>query len=404
LYYAYELGRSFAQPIHHWAAAMRAAWSHPSNPMATTAVARAIAGSAELLERATAHYPKPTLGLTETVVEGQPTAVRETVALESPFCRLLHFERDVVRSDPKLLIVAPLSGHHASLLRETVRELLPDHDLYLTDWIDARQVPQAHGRFDLNDYVDWVRTMLRWLGPGTHVLSVCQPAVPVLAALALMAAEAEPAQPSSVTLMSGPVDVRVNPTRVSAFGQRQPWPFAEAALIHRVPAGEPGAGRRVYPGAIQLAGFLSLDVARHLESHLGLFRDVLSGDSEGAARHRRFYDEYFAVMDLPAEFYQQTLEEVFRKHALARGEMSHRGVPVRLEAIRRTALMTIEGEDDEITGPGQTFAAHALCSGIPDHRKRHHLQSGAGHYGTFSGRRWRQEVAPALRAFIRSAS
>jgi poly(3-hydroxybutyrate) depolymerase len=372
--------------------------------MATMPVARAIAGSAELLERATAHYPKPSLGLTETLVEGRPTAVRETVALESPFCRLLHFERDVVRNDPKLLIVAPLSGHHASLLRETVRELLPDHDLYLTDWIDARLVPVSHGPFDLNDYVDWVRTMLRGLGPGVHVLSVCQPAVPVLAAVALMAAEDEPAQPRSLTLMSGPVDVRVNPTRVSAFGQRPHWPFAEASLIHRVPVGEPGAGRRVYPGAIQLAGFLSLNPTRHLQAHLGLFRDVLAGDTEGAEKHRRFYDEYFSVMDLPAEFYQQTLEEVFRKHALAEGEMSHRGVAVRPEAIRRTALMTIEGEDDEITGPGQTFAAHALCSSIPEHRKRHHLQPGVGHYGTFSGRHWRQEVAPALRAFLRSSS
>jgi poly(3-hydroxybutyrate) depolymerase len=371
--------------------------------MAPFPVGRAIAGSAELLERATAHYPKPALELRETVVDGRPVPVRETVALESPFCRLLHFQRQVRRNDPKVLVVAPLSGHHASLLRDTVSELLPDHELYLTDWIDARLVPLAAGPFDLHDYVDWIRTILRTLGPGAHVLSVCQPAVPVLGAVALMAGEDEPEQPASLALVSGPVDVRVNPTRVSAFGQRHLPSWMEATLIHRVPAGEPGAGRRVYPGAIQLAGFLSLDPGRHLDAHLRLLRDVVVGDSAGAEKHRRFYDEYLAVMDLPAEFYLQTMEQVFRRHDLAEGKMVHRGVPVRPEAIRRTALMTIEGENDQITGPGQTFAAHTLCSGIPDHRRHHHLQQGAGHYGTFSGRRWREEVAPALRAFIRSA-
>jgi poly(3-hydroxybutyrate) depolymerase len=353
--------------------------------------------------RVTASYPKPAFGLDHTEIDGEQVAVREVTVHRSPFCRLLHFERAVDRADPPLLVVAPLSGHHATLLRETVRELLPDHDVYLTDWIDAREVPLALGRFDLEDVVDLLRTHLRLLGPKLHVLSICQPAVPVLAAVARLAEDGE-VQPRSVTLVSGPVDTRLAPTAVGRLASRRTLAEFEAMAIHPVPAGNPGAGRRVYPGVLQLSGFLSLDIPRHVEAHFGLWRDVVLGNAEGAERHRRFYDEYFAVMDLPAEFYLQTVDQVFQRHALARGAMLHRGRSVRAERITDTALMTVEGAEDDITGVGQTQAAHALCSAVPDTRREHLHVEGAGHYGTFSGRRWREQVAPALRAFIRRSA
>ena len=403
MYFAYDLSRRLAAPLHGWASAWRTGWSDPANPLSALPVARTLAATAELLERATAPYPKPSFGLDQTEIDGVPVAVREVVVHHSPFCRLLRFERAVDRADPPLLIVAPLSGHHATLLRETVRELLPDHDVYLTDWIDAREVPLALGGFDLEDVVDLFRAHLRLLGPEAHVLSICQPAVAVLAAVARLAEEGE-SQPRSITLVSGPVDTRIAPTAVGHFASRRTLAELEALVIHRVPQGFPGAGRRVYPGVLQLSGFLSLDIPRHMEAHLGLWRDVVFGNAEGAERHRRFYDEYFAVMDLPAEFYLQTVEQVFQQHALPRGAMLHRGTPVRPEHITATALMTVEGAEDDITGLGQTQAAHALCSGIPDARREHLHVEDAGHYGTFSGRKWRGQVAPALRAFIRRSS
>lgn len=403
MYSAYELGRRFTTPLHGWAAAWRTGWSDPANPLSVLPLARTLAATAELVERATAAYPKPPFELGETRVDGRPVAVEEVVVHHSPFCRLLRFKRAVERSDPPVLIVAPLSGHHATLLRETVRELLPDHDVYLTDWIDAREVPLALGGFDLQDVVDLTCAHLRLLGPEVHVLSVCQPAVPVMAAVARLAEDGE-VQPRSVTLVSGPVDTRISPTAVGRFASRQTLAALEAMAIHPVPPGHPGAGRRVYPGLLQLSGFLSLDIPRHVESHLGLWRDVVSGNAEGAERHRKFYDEYFAVMDLPAEFYLQTVEQVFQQHLLPLGTMLHRERPVRPERITATALLTVEGAEDDITGLGQTQAAHALCSAIPDSRRQHLHVEGAGHYGTFSGRRWREQVAPALRAFLRRAA
>ena len=382
---------------------LRLAWTHPFNPAAGLPPVRALAAAAELVERATADYPKPAFGLERTVVDGREVEVREQLVHETPFCRLIRFERDVTRDDPRVLIVAPLSGHHATLLRETVRELLPDHDVYITDWVDARFVPLSVGRFDLADYVDLVIAHLRELGPQVHVLAVCQPAVPVLIATAMMAEAGDPAQPASMVLMSGPVDTRVNPSSVNQFARVHSLKALEAMVIHRVPVGYSGSGRRVYPGVLQLSAFMSLDPHRHVDAHVGLFKDVLKGELASAEKRRKFYDEYFAVMDLPAEFYLETVHHVFHRHSLPEGTMLHRGNPVRLEAIRRTALMTVEGNDDDITTPGQTYAAHALCSSIPRDRHEHHLQEGAGHYGTFSGRRFRERIAPRLRAFFRAS-
>jgi poly(3-hydroxybutyrate) depolymerase len=403
VYNSYRLGRAMAAPVNSWAGALKTLWSHPAFPMSGTSLGRAVASASELLERATRRYPKPPFGLATTQIDGRSVAVREVPWLSTPFCDLIRFERDVPRQDPKLLLVAPLAGHHASLLRDTVARLLPDHDIYVTDWIDARLVPLSAGRFDLDDYIDLVQRFIHRIGCDAHIVAVCQPSVPVLAAASLMAESGDPATPRTMTLMAGPIDTRVKPTQVDRVATERPMEWFEMAAVHGVPAGEPGFSRKVYPGFLQLAAFLSLDPARHANTHRQLYRDLLAGDEEKADVCRRFYDDYLAVMDVPAEYYLQTIASVFQKHELARGEMTWRGQrPIRPAAINRTALMTIEGEHDEITSPGQTSAAHALCPAIPADRRRLHVQPGAGHYGVFSGRRWRDEIAPRLAEFIRS--
>jgi poly(3-hydroxybutyrate) depolymerase len=391
-----------AAPVNSWATVLKTLWSHPAFPMSGTSLGRAVASASELLERATRRYPKPPFGLATTQIDGRSVAVREVPCLSTPFCNLIRFERDVPRQDPKVLLLAPLSGHHASLLRDTVARLLPDHDLYVTDWIDARLVPLAAGRFDLDDYIDLVQRFIHWIGSDVHVVAVCQPGVPVLAAVSLMAESGDPATPRTMTLMAGPIDTRVKPTRVDRVATDRPLEWFERTAVYRVPAGEPGFLRKVYPGFLQLAAFVSLNPARHADAHRQLYRDLLAGDEESAEVCRRFYDDYLAVMDVPAEYYLQTVASVFQKHELARGEMTWRGRPIRPAAIDRTALMTIEGEHDDITSVGQTSAAHALCPAIPAGRRRLHIQSGVGHYGVFSGRRWRDEIAPRLAEFIRS--
>jgi poly(3-hydroxybutyrate) depolymerase len=361
-----------------------------------------VAATGELLERATRRYPKPSFDLHTAEIDGRVVAVRQTVAHSTPFCDLIRFERDVGRQDPKVLLVAPLSGHHASLLRDTVAALVADHDVYVTDWVDARLVPVSAGRFDLDDYIDLLPRFLHVLGAGSHLVAVCQPAVPALAAVALMAEDGDAALPRSLTLMGGPVDTRINPTAPNRLATSRPWDWFETTMVCRVPAGEPGFSRRVYPGFLQLSAFVSMNYDRHAQSHLQLWRDLVAGDDDGARAHRRFYDDYLAVMDMPAEYYLQTIASVFQRHDLARGRMLYRGArPVRPDVIRGPALMTVEGEKDDITGLGQTFAAHALCPGIPAGRRFHHVQPGVGHYGLFSGRRWRDEIAPRLRDFIR---
>ena len=391
-----------AAPVNSWARALKSFWSHPAFPMSATPLGRAVASASELLERSTRRYPKPPFGLATTSIDGRAVAVREVPRLQTPFCNLIHFERDVQRQDPKVLVVAPLSGHHASLLRDTVARLLPEHDLYLTDWIDARLVPLSAGPFDLDDYIELVQRCIRVIGADVHVLAVCQPGVPVLAAVSLMAESDDPAAPRTMTLMAAPIDTRINPTQVDRVATERPLEWFELAAVHRVPAGEPGFLRKVYPGFLQLTAFVSLDPTRHADAHRQLYRDLLAGDEESAEVCRRFYDDYLAVMDVPAEYYLQTVASVFQKHELARGLMTFRGHPIRPAAISRTALMTIEGEHDEITSVGQTSAAHALCPEIPAARRRIHIQPGAGHYGVFSGRRWREEIAPRFAEFIRS--
>ena len=398
-------GRAVTDSVNSWANSVHALWSHPASPLAGTPFARIVASNGELLERATRRYPKPPFGLPRTIVEGREVAVREVVRLATPFCNLIRFERDLApgrAQDPKVLLVAPLSGHHASLLRDTVARLLPDHDLYVTDWIDASLVPLAAGRFDLDDYVHLVQRFLRELGSGVHVIAVCQPSVPVLAAVALMAESGDRATPRSMTLMAGPIDTRVNPTAVDRAATNRSMAWFELAAAHRVPAGNPGFLRRVYPGMLQLTAFVALDPLRHAAAHRKLYQSLLAGDEESAEAHRRFYDDFLAVMDVPAEYYLQTVSTVFRKHLLARGQMTVRGRPVRPDAIAATGLMTVEGENDNIAAVGQTAAAHALCTAIPRGRRRLHVQSGAGHYGVFSGRRWREEIAPRIAEFIRS--
>jgi poly(3-hydroxybutyrate) depolymerase len=392
-----------AAPVNSWATVLKTLWSHPAFPMSGTSLGRAVASASELLERATRRYPKPPFALATTQIDGRSVAVREVPYLSTPFCNLIRFERDVPRQDPKVLLLAPLSGHHASLLRDTVARLLPDHDLYVTDWIDARLVPLAAGRFDLDDYIDLVQRFIHTIGSDVHVVAVCQPGVPVLAAVSLMAESGDPATPRTMTLIAGPIDTRVKPTRVDRVATDRPLEWFERNAVHRVPAGEPGFLRKVYPGFLQLAAFVSLNPARHADAHRQLYRDLLAGDEESAEVCRRFYDDYLAVMDVPAEYYLQTVASVFQKHELARGVMTWRGQrPIRPAAINRTALMTIEGEHDDITSAGQTSAAHALCPAIPAGRRRLHIQSGVGHYGVFSGRRWRDEIAPRLAEFIRS--
>ena len=404
MYGPYSVARALAAPMNSWASAMRALWSHPAFPIARTLLGRHVASASELLERATRRYQKPPFDLTTTQIDGQTVAVRETVRLATPFCNLVHFDRDAQRNDPKVLIAAPLSGHHASLLRDTVARLLPEHDVYITDWIDARLVKLSAGRFDLDDYIDLLRRFLRTLGPDVHVLAVCQPSVPLMAAVSLMAEDGEIETPRSMTLMAGPIDTRVNPTQVDRVATSRSLHWFEMSAVHRVPAGEPGFLRKVYPGFLQLTAFVSLNVARHADAHRQLYRELLAGDEESAEAHRRFYDDYLAVIDVPAEYYLMTIASVFQRHDLARGEMKWRGKRlIRPELIDDTALMTIEGEKDEITSVGQTSAAHDLCTAIPAERKLRYVQSGAGHYGVFSGRRWREEIAPAFAEFIRKS-
>ncbi len=369
----------------------------------------------ELFERVWKTYEKPPFALPTTVLrlpDGSEAevAVTERIAIAKPFCNLIHFERDLPADrprDPTVLVFAPLSGHHATLLRDTVRGLLPDHDVWITDWVDARLVPLIEGAFSLDDYVQYAVDFIRALGPDVHVLAVCQPTVPVLAAVSVMSALDDAAVPRSLTLMGGPIDPRKSPTKVNELAVTRDLSWFEDNLVHAVPFGRPGAGRRVYPGFLQLTAFVSMNVDRHAESHTKFFFDVATGDASSASSHRAFYDEYNAVLDMAAEYYLDTVRVVFQQHLLPRGLWDVRvdGAVRRVDptAVRGTALLTVEGELDDISGLGQTEAAHGLCSAIPAERRRHHVEPGAGHYGIFSGRRFRESILPIVRDFVRSA-
>ncbi len=410
LYHLHELQRKFLNPFSVWAQATSELFSSPYSPLAYTPFSRRMAAGYDLLHRIGKHYEKPAWGLPTTTIDGREVPVAIETVVDKPFCKLLHFRRGLKNgqarreTDPSVLVVAPLSGHHATLLRDTVRTLLPEHDVYITDWVDARLVPITHGPFHLDDYVDYVLEFIRHLGPDIHVISVCQPTVPVLAAVSLMASSGDPKLPKSMTMMGGPIDTRRSPTAVNALAKRKSYEWFENNVIFKVPSNYPGYLRKVYPGFLQHAGFVAMNPDRHLKSHWDYYLDLVKGDQEDVESHRRFYDEYNAVLDLPAEYYLDTIRIVFQEHRLPNGTWEVRGQRVAPEDIRTVALFTIEGELDDISGSGQTQAAHDLCRNIPKSRQRHLTAQGVGHYGIFSGRRWREMIYPQIREFIRAAA
>jgi poly(3-hydroxybutyrate) depolymerase len=405
-YWFYEMSHASLNPSRALADATRLFYKNPANPLSYTEFGKTVAAACEMFERSTRRYGKPEWRIDSTLVGGERVPVHISAVWERPFCRLLHFERAFTRQprrpQPRLLIVAPMSGHYATLLRGTVEGLLPYHDIYVTEWADARMVPLAAGRFDLDDYIDYVISMLHLLQGDVHVLAVCQPSVPVLAAVARMEAADDPDVPHSMVLMGGPIDTRVNPTVVNQLAERRGIDWFRRSVITKVTFPNPGVMRDVYPGFLQLNGFVSMNLEKHIAAHRNLFTHLVQGDGDSAQKHREFYDEYLAVMDLSAEFYLQTVDTVFVRHALPKGEMTHRGAPIDPSRIRRVALLTVEGENDDISGRGQTEAAHALCSNIPPERKSHWMQPGVGHYGVFNGSRFRSEIAPRIADFVLS--
>jgi poly(3-hydroxybutyrate) depolymerase len=403
LYHVYEMQHAILTPMRVVADHSQRILRNPWNPLAYMPGANIIAAACDQFEHVTRRYGKPKFDLHTTLVNGEEVAVEEQIVDRKTFGQLKHFKRHAEGNDPKLLIVAPMSGHYATLLRGTVEAMLPDHEVYITDWRDARNVPAFEGSFDFDDYVDYVIRFIEHIGPNTHVMAVCQPCVPVLAAIALMAAEEHECTPSSMILMGGPIDVRRNPTKVNEMARSRPLSWFKHNVIVQVPPPNPGVMRRVYPGFLQLAGFMSMNLDRHFEAHRTIFRHLVAGDGESAAAKREFYEEYLAVMDLCEEFYLQTVKKVFQDYALAKGELIWwDGEKVEPAAISRTPLMTVEGARDDICGIGQTRAAHDLCVNLPDHMRQHYEQPGVGHYGIFNGRRWWDEIAPRAKAFIRA--
>ena len=406
MYWLYEMGQAALNPSRAVADATRLFFRNPANPFAHTTYGKSVAAAAELFERSTRRYRRPEWAITKVAIGGEQVPVHITSVWERPFCRLLHFERSFVRPprrpQPKLLIVAPMSGHYATLLRGTVETFLVNHDVYLTEWSDARMVPLSEGRFDLDDYIDYVISMLHVLGGDVHVIAVCQPSVPVMAAVSLMEVDQDPYVPYSMVLMGGPIDTRINSNAVNKLAETRGLDWFRRHVITKVPFPHPGFMRDVYPGFLQLHGFMSMNLDRHIEAHHNLFLHLVKGDGDSAQKHREFYDEYLAVMDLAAEFYLQTVDTVFIRHALPRGEMQHRRRRIDPAQIRRVALMTVEGEHDDISAVGQTEAAHVLCANIPADDKVHYVQPGVGHYGVFNGSRFRAEIAPRIADFVLS--
>ncbi len=407
LYQIYESQRALMAPFSEFASASAKLYSHPLSPLAHTPLAQRVSASFDLAHRLAKEYEKPPFAITSARVGGVEIAVQEQVALEKPFCRLLRFKRftdnatalDTMKGQPTVLVVAPLSGHHSTLLRDTVKSLLQDHKVFITDWTDARMVPAEAGSFHLDDYVHYVQEFIRHIGPDVHVISVCQPTVPVLAAISLMASAGE-TTPRTMTMMGGPIDARKSPTAVNNLAMNKSFSWFENNVIFRVPENYPGAGRRVYPGFLQHTGFVAMNPDRHMTSHYDYFLDLIRGDDGSAESHRQFYDEYNAVLDMPADYYLDTIKTVFQDFALVNGTWHVSGELVRPQDITETALLTIEGELDDISGAGQTQAAHGLCSGVPSKMHLHYDVEGAGHYGIFAGRRWRDFVYPQVRDFI----
>ncbi|MDT7836110.1 polyhydroxyalkanoate depolymerase [Aquabacterium sp. OR-4] len=408
LYQIYETQRALMAPFSEFASASAKLYNHPLSPFTHTPMAQRVAAGFDLIHRLAKDYEKPEFGIRTVPVDGVDVAVQEQYPIVLPFCRLIRFKRysddpvvlEKMKSQPVVLVVAPLSGHHSTLLRDTVRQLLRDHKVYITDWVDARQVPAEAGPFHLNDYVSYVQDFIRHLGPEVNVISVCQPTVPVLAAVSLLATKGE-FTPRTLTMMGGPIDARRSPTAVNNLAMNKSFEWFENNVIYRVPPNFAGAGRRVYPGFLQHTGFVAMNPDRHLSAHYDYFQDLIRGDDDSTDAHRQFYDEYNAVLDMPAEYYLETIKTVFQDFALVNGTwQADDGTYVRPQDITTSALLTVEGELDDISGAGQTRAAHDLCSGVPKSRQFHYDVAGAGHYGIFSGRRWREKVYPEIKAFI----
>ena len=407
LYQLHEMQRSLLHPLMQWAEASSKLFTNPVSPLAHTPFSQRIAAGYELMYRLGKEYEKPEFGIKHATVKGKTVHIIERVVESKPFCKLVHFRKDLSEKEtkalkqPTVLLVAPLSGHHATLLRDTVQALLAEHDVYITDWIDARLVPLSEGPFHLNDYVKYVQEFIRALGPDLHVISVCQPTVPVMAAISLMATAKDPMLPKTMTVMGGPIDPRKSPTQVNNLAVEKKFSWFENTVIYAVPPNYPGFGRKVYPGFLQHAGFIAMNPGRHAQSHREFYMHLVRGDDEPAESHRKFYDEYNAVLDMPAEYYLDTIKTVFQDFALPRGTWDVDGQLVRPQDITNVALLTVEGELDYISGPGQTQAAHELCTGIPSDMQEDFVVPQAGHYGIFSGRRWREIVCPKITAFIK---
>lgn len=400
LYQLKEMHHASLAPMRMMANATKHMFSNPMHPLSYTGLGRHMAAAGELVERITQSYPKPEFGILHTEIAGKKVDVWEEVLIEKPFCKLTRFMRDTKQKSSKLLLVAPMSGHHATLLRGTVEALLPHHDVYITDWTDGREVPLFKGEFTLNTYIDYLLEFMRHIGPGLHTMAVCQPSVPLMAAVSLMNQLKDPCTPKTMTLMGGPIDTRKAPTKVNQFSKEHPIEWFESNVITRVPLNYPGFARRVYPGFLQLAGFMSMNFARHKDAHADLFKHLVQGDGEKAQSHRDFYNEYLAVADLPAEYYLQTIEEVFHKHSLPEGKLMHYDHRVRPDAITKTAILAIEGELDDISGLGQTKAALEIATSLADTKKKYHMAPQVGHYGIFNGRKWREQVRPVITQWI----
>ncbi|MEL6752262.1 MAG: polyhydroxyalkanoate depolymerase, partial [Pseudomonadota bacterium] len=405
LYSWYELGHAAVKPARAACQSAKMFFDNPFNPWSTTMVGRGTSAACEVFERTTRRYPKPDFGIPETIVDGKTVAVEEEMVWSRPFCSLKHFKRhapaSVTGTDPAILLVAPMSGHYATLLRGTVQSLLPDHDVYITDWVDARDVPITAGQFSLDTYIDYVKEMLAYFDGDVNVAAVCQPAVPVIAAIARMEAEGSQHLPESLIMMGGPIDTRINPTVVNLLAEKRGTEWFKRNVVTTVPWPYAGYGRRVYPGFLQLTGFMTMNLDRHINAHKDLFMNLVKGDGDSADKHREFYDEYLAVMDLSGEFYLDTVDAVFVEHLLPKGELKHRGEPVDLGAIRNVRIMTIEGERDDITGKGQCAATLDLCTNLPADMKTHYEQPEVGHYGIFNGSRFRKEILPRIAKFMR---
>lgn len=400
LYHFHDWQRAAIAPFRAVAEAAQFALKNPFLHAGNTEVGKHMAAGMELFERVTRRYGKPEFGIAAVKIRGDMVPVSEEIIAEKPFCSLRHFKCESDKPKPKMLVVAPMSGHHATLLRGTVEALIPDHEVYITDWTDAKLVPLSQGKFDLEDYISYVMDFVRLLGTDVHMIAVCQPAVPVLCAAALMAEMDDPCQPRSMTLMGGPIDVRISKTVVTELAEKRPLEWFRNNLIHAIPFYYPGAHRMVYPGFLQLQGFISMNVERHMNEHSKHFNNLVKGDEDSATAHRKFYDEYLSVMDTTAEFYLQTVERVFQTHALPDGTFTWHGQLVKPQLIKKTALLVVEGELDDISAPGQTRPALNLCSALPDNMKRAHLEIGVGHYGIFNGRKWRENIMPVIRSFV----